>query len=134
MGCVLTLHEPRRRAPVPAASAQPRAPAVLGGVDASRGAPESAHPPGRLDERRLLGTGAGRRGERGRHRGWLEFGEPPHGLYHLTQHQPHRLVRPEPGMLAMFPSFLYHRTVPYQFNEERLSVAFDILPRVVDPA
>ena len=50
--------------------------------------------------------------------------------YRLEREQPHRLVHPEAGLLALFPSFLYHRTVPYHADEERLSIAFDLLPRL----
>lgn len=41
---------------------------------------------------------------------------------------PHR-VRPEPGMLVLFPSYFAHRTIPTQSNEPRIAVAFDVLLR-----
>jgi Tfp pilus assembly protein PilF len=39
-----------------------------------------------------------------------------------------RPVQPEPGMLVLFPSYFYHRTVPTRSSEERISVAFDLVP------
>jgi tetratricopeptide (TPR) repeat protein len=58
--------------------------------------------------------------------GWLKFGEPafPTGL------GPEYFVKPEPGLLVLFPSFLWHGTVPFTGDQdsERLTIAFDILP------
>tara|TARA_R110001592_G_scaffold64194_4_gene197443 strand:- start:18914 stop:19039 length:126 start_codon:yes stop_codon:yes gene_type:complete len=31
-------------------------------------------------------------------------------------------------LILLFPSYLYHETVPFQAPVERLSVAFDIMP------
>jgi hypothetical protein len=39
------------------------------------------------------------------------------------------LVRPEPGMLVLFPSYMWHGTVPFSAREKRLSCAFDIVRR-----
>jgi tetratricopeptide (TPR) repeat protein len=39
-----------------------------------------------------------------------------------------RLVRPEEGMLMLFPSHSYHRTFPHGADERRICVAFDIWP------
>lgn len=38
------------------------------------------------------------------------------------------LLRPEPGMLTLFPSHSYHRTWPHRSNERRIAFAFDIRP------
>ncbi len=35
---------------------------------------------------------------------------------------------PKPGQLALFPSSLYHRTIPFRAEDERLCIAFDLLP------
>lgn len=37
-------------------------------------------------------------------------------------------VRPQTGMLSLFPSHTYHRTFPHNLNERRICVAFDIWP------
>jgi Flp pilus assembly protein TadD len=38
------------------------------------------------------------------------------------------LVRPRPGLLALFPSHCYHRTFAHQAEGKRICVAFDIRP------
>ena len=59
--------------------------------------------------------------------GFLKFGEPgPPTAPHL----PHEhLVKPEPGLLVLFPSYMWHGTVPFASNQTRLSCAFDIVRR-----
>jgi uncharacterized protein (TIGR02466 family) len=58
--------------------------------------------------------------------GWLQFGEPgPPTRPHLG---PEHFVRPEPGLLALFPSYLWHGTVPFGGEEPRLTIAFDVVP------
>ncbi|HQV02278.1 MULTISPECIES: putative 2OG-Fe(II) oxygenase [unclassified Novosphingobium] len=37
-------------------------------------------------------------------------------------------VRPQAGMLSLFPSHCYHRTFPHLLSERRICVAFDIWP------
>ncbi len=37
-------------------------------------------------------------------------------------------VRPEAGMLTLFPSHAYHRTYPHGTAEQRICVAFDVVP------
>ena len=36
--------------------------------------------------------------------------------------------RPEPGMMLLFPSYFFHRTLPFQSHETRISIAFDVMP------
>jgi len=36
--------------------------------------------------------------------------------------------RPEEGLMFLFPSYLYHRTLPFEGAEPRICVAFDVLP------
>ena len=38
------------------------------------------------------------------------------------------LHRPRAGNLVLFPSSLFHRTIPFTSDEERLCIAFDIVP------
>lgn len=61
------------------------------------------------------------------HAGWIEFGRPPDD-FHWHVEPPLWLVRPEGGLMILFPSYLYHRTVPFQSDSPRISIAFDILP------
>lgn len=58
--------------------------------------------------------------------GWLKFGEP--GIPTLPVLPPDHFVKPQPGMLVIFPSYLWHGTVPFTDNAARLSIAFDLLP------
>ncbi len=37
-------------------------------------------------------------------------------------------VRPEEGIIVLFPSYFWHYTVPFESQEERISIAFDVLP------
>ncbi|TFH48989.1 MAG: hypothetical protein E4H01_05215, partial [Lysobacterales bacterium] len=38
------------------------------------------------------------------------------------------LVKPQAGLLALFPSYFYHRTIPFDTTGRRISIAFDVLP------
>lgn len=62
------------------------------------------------------------------HAGWIEFGQPPAEFHHAAKPNV-RAIRPEEGLMILFPSYFYHRTVPFSGDEERISVAFDVLPR-----
>ncbi|HTU64509.1 MAG TPA: putative 2OG-Fe(II) oxygenase [Steroidobacteraceae bacterium] len=57
--------------------------------------------------------------------GWLKFGEisPP-----VVGCGPDLYIRPQPGMLVLFPSFLWHGTVPFARGGRRLTAAFDVVP------
>jgi tetratricopeptide (TPR) repeat protein len=59
--------------------------------------------------------------------GWLKFGEP--GPPTAPPLPPEHFVRPEPGLLVLFPSCMWHGTVPFASDETRLTCAFDIVPR-----
>jgi tetratricopeptide (TPR) repeat protein len=58
--------------------------------------------------------------------GWLKFGEP--GVTTHPKLDPEHFVQPEPGRLVLFPSYMWHGTVPFGGETPRLSVAFDLLP------
>ena len=40
----------------------------------------------------------------------------------------HDYLRPQAGLLSLFPSHTYHRTFPHNLNERRICIAFDIWP------
>jgi len=44
--------------------------------------------------------------------------------------RPRRLVRPSVGKLVLFPSYFWHGTVPFTADRARLTVAFDVVPRL----
>ena len=62
-----------------------------------------------------------------RHAGWIEFGRAPSHLYHGAKPRVH-MVRPEEGMMLLFPSYIYHRVLPFDSCQARISVAFDVKP------
>jgi uncharacterized protein (TIGR02466 family) len=37
-------------------------------------------------------------------------------------------IRPEPGVLVLFPSYMWHGTYPFHGDGNRLAIAFDTLP------
>jgi len=59
--------------------------------------------------------------------GWLKFGEP--GPATAPPLGPEHFVKPEPGLLVLFPSYMWHGTVPFSSDEKRLTCAFDIVRR-----
>lgn len=61
------------------------------------------------------------------HEGWIEFGAPPPD-FPVTKSLHTKLFKPKLGRLFLFPSYCYHRTVPYSTDERRVSIAFDFLP------
>jgi tetratricopeptide (TPR) repeat protein len=58
--------------------------------------------------------------------GVLSFAEP--GLMTSPRLPAQHTVRPQPGMLVLFPSYFWHGTVPFQSDQPRLTVAFDAVP------
>jgi len=59
--------------------------------------------------------------------GALEFGMPP-GHFHFTSDPQLRRVVPVEGKLVLFPSYYFHRTLPFTAERERISIAFDVVP------
>jgi Flp pilus assembly protein TadD len=57
--------------------------------------------------------------------GWLKFGEP--GV-RLSGCGAEHFVRPECGLLVLFPSYFWHGTVPFAESGRRLTAAFDVIP------
>ncbi len=57
-------------------------------------------------------------------RGWLYFGKPGFPVHPPLEADHH--IRPEPGLLVLFPSYMFHGTIPFEAAEHRLSLAFDV--------
>jgi tetratricopeptide (TPR) repeat protein len=59
--------------------------------------------------------------------GWIKFGEPNFecGLADPVR----REVRPRVGSLVLFPSYMWHGTVPFHSTQSRTTIAFDVIPR-----
>lgn len=66
--------------------------------------------------------------ERAGGEGWLKFGETAFPTTPALG--PEYFLKPEPGLLALFPSYMWHGTVPFSGSatESRLTVAFDVVP------
>jgi len=60
--------------------------------------------------------------------GWIEFNRPGYGIPD-TGRATVRTLSPEAGVVALFPSYVWHRTVPFGGDGERISIAFDLHPR-----
>ncbi|MGB5210478.1 MAG: tetratricopeptide repeat protein [Gammaproteobacteria bacterium] len=61
--------------------------------------------------------------------GWIEFGLPPEELQSEPGPALHAFA-PAEGRLFLFPSYFYHRTMPFEGPARRISIAFDVLRRV----
>ena len=59
--------------------------------------------------------------------GWISFGTPGYGLPSPSGLET-RTLKPSPGGMFLFPSYLWHHTVPLETGAERISIAFDIVP------
>ncbi|MFT6988520.1 MAG: tetratricopeptide (TPR) repeat protein [Paraglaciecola sp.] len=56
--------------------------------------------------------------------GWFQVGVPNIDLQ--SELKPTRYIKPEVGKLILFPSFLWHGTVPFEEESYRLTVAYDV--------
>ncbi|KPJ84704.1 hypothetical protein AMJ57_05675, partial [Parcubacteria bacterium SG8_24] len=63
----------------------------------------------------------------GEQAGWIEFGRPPDN-FRMSRPAATRLIEPEAGLMLLFPSYFYHRTIPFAGDGLRVSIAFDIMP------
>jgi len=60
--------------------------------------------------------------------GWIEFGRSQ--AYPKAEVVPEtKTFEPVEGRLYLFPSYFYHRTIPFESDEKRVSLAFDLMPR-----
>ena len=58
--------------------------------------------------------------------GWIEFGR-PYWDFQIRAEPETRLIEPEEGLMLLFPSYMFHRTLPFTGAGERISIAFDVL-------
>ena len=63
----------------------------------------------------------------GSQQGWIEFGRGPDDIYHDAR-PPIRRIQPEEGKLIAFPSYFWHRTLPFDDDHERLCISFNVVP------
>ncbi len=58
--------------------------------------------------------------------GWIEFGRPP-DEFNCRVEPEVITIQPEEGLVLLFPSYVYHRTIPFTSDQQRISIAFDFL-------
>jgi uncharacterized protein (TIGR02466 family) len=46
----------------------------------------------------------------------------------IKQSIPEKIIKPTTGSIILFPSSLYHSTIPFESNDDRISLAFDLMP------
>ena len=63
--------------------------------------------------------------------GWIKFGEP---RYATPGVGPERMVQPRAGLLILFPSYLWHGTMPISTDEPRVTIGADVLPSAASRA
>jgi tetratricopeptide (TPR) repeat protein len=59
--------------------------------------------------------------------GWIKFGESSFENF-LERNPARRMVRPVPGRLVLFPSYIWHGTNPFHAPTTRTTIAFDVVP------
>jgi uncharacterized protein (TIGR02466 family) len=57
--------------------------------------------------------------------GWIKFGEP---RMQTPGAEPAHFIEPRVGRLVLFPSYMWHGTIPIHGDEPRLAIAFDAVP------
>jgi tetratricopeptide (TPR) repeat protein len=86
---------------------------------------DHVHPQGWLSSAFYVKTPAAALGRPGRE-GWLRFGKPRYLVRPALDAE--SWVQPEPGLLVLFPSYMLHGTEPFSTDEQRLTIAFDLVP------
>ncbi len=94
------------------------------GRDVGRHA-DHVHPKGWMSSACYVALPPGVAGSQARE-GWIKFGEP--GVRTQPSLAAERHLEPEPGRLVLFPSYMWHGTLPFSGAGERLTIAFDLIP------
>lgn len=58
--------------------------------------------------------------------GWIRFGQP--GVRTTPKLEAEHFIEPAPGKIVLFPSYMWHGTIPFSKHSTRMSVAFDLTP------
>jgi len=61
-------------------------------------------------------------------KGGFEVGRPPQELP-FGKDFPMRTIKPQEGLMVLFPAYLYHGTIPFKSDKRRISIAFDVIPQ-----
>ncbi len=63
--------------------------------------------------------------ERNDKAGWLKLGEPS---FQQDKFQAEHFVKPQPGRMVLFPSYMWHGTFPIEDASRRMTLSFDLVP------
>lgn len=58
-------------------------------------------------------------------KGWIKFGEPP---FKVPDMGPEHVIAPKAGRLVLFPSYMWHGTIPIAKGTTRMTLPFDAVP------
>lgn len=83
---------------------------------------DHVHPNGWISSACYLELPEGRSGTEG----WIRFGAP--GIRTTPALEAERFIEPKPGMVVLFPSYLWHGVLPYAAPGARMTLAFDLEP------
>ena len=67
--------------------------------------------------------------DQGKNEGAIEFGL--NGEHYSHSESPKLLYQPKLGDIIFFPSSLHHKTIPFNSDEDRIIVSFDLKPRAI---
>jgi uncharacterized protein (TIGR02466 family) len=59
--------------------------------------------------------------------GAIEFGL--NGVFYNDPSSPKLIYQPKLGDIVLFPSSLHHKTIPFSSDTDRISIAFDLMPK-----
>ena len=83
------------------------------------------HPTGWISSCYYVGVPQAVKDETAR-QGWIKFGEPS---FETALANPiRRAIEPVPGRLVLFPSYMWHGTIPFHDARPRTTIAFDVVP------
>ncbi|MBL8269007.1 putative 2OG-Fe(II) oxygenase, partial [Steroidobacter sp.] len=57
--------------------------------------------------------------------GWIKFGEPRYSTPGVSAE---RMIQPRAGLLILFPSYMWHGTMPITTDEPRVTIGADVVP------
>jgi len=83
------------------------------------------HPTGWISSSYYVGVPEAVKDE-GARQGWIKFGELPFDM--ALTNPIRRAVQPVPGRLVLFPSYMWHGTIPFHDAQPRTTIAFDVVP------
>lgn len=64
--------------------------------------------------------------------GAIEFSLQGYDLPIINQNLQNKIYKPNNGDIILFPSSLFHKTIPFTSNDERCVIAFDLVPNYSD--